>query len=154
MDKIHMVQEVVLAVQNVLEEIANMGERIKKYGSYLNAINLYLLEIFFSFYTFIYLLILFLFCCSIFNWSVPFMSCLACLVLFVAATMLYFIPLRYIVLAWGKLTNDRPKLQYKTQFLHEWNDIGYSWMLPTTHFLFVACFLYAVASTYKIKILK
>ncbi|XP_013858988.1 multiple C2 and transmembrane domain-containing protein 2 [Austrofundulus limnaeus] len=67
MDKIHMVQEVVLAVQNVLEEIANIGERIK----------------------------------NIFNWSVPFMSCLACLVLFVAATMLYFIPLRYIVLAWG-----------------------------------------------------
>ncbi|XP_037538806.1 multiple C2 and transmembrane domain-containing protein 2 [Nematolebias whitei] len=67
MDKIHMVQEVVLVVQNVLEEIANIGERIK----------------------------------NIFNWSVPFMSCLACLVLFVAATMLYFIPLRYIVLAWG-----------------------------------------------------
>lgn len=30
MDKIHMVQEVVLAVQNALEEIANIGERIKK----------------------------------------------------------------------------------------------------------------------------
>uniref|UniRef100_A0A672JF99 Multiple C2 and transmembrane domain-containing protein 2-like n=1 Tax=Salarias fasciatus TaxID=181472 RepID=A0A672JF99_SALFA len=67
MDKIHMVQEVVLAVQNVLEELANMGERIK----------------------------------NIFNWSVPFMSCLACLVLFVGAVLLYFIPLRYIVLIWG-----------------------------------------------------
>ncbi|KAM7396678.1 hypothetical protein PAMP_019702 [Pampus punctatissimus] len=30
MDKIYMVQEVVMAVQNVLEEIANIGERIKK----------------------------------------------------------------------------------------------------------------------------
>lgn len=30
MDKIHMVQEVVLAVQNVLEEIAMIGERLKK----------------------------------------------------------------------------------------------------------------------------
>lgn len=30
MDKIYMVQEVVLVVQNVLEEIANIGERIKK----------------------------------------------------------------------------------------------------------------------------
>lgn len=30
MDKIHMVQEVVLVVQKVLEEIANIGERIKK----------------------------------------------------------------------------------------------------------------------------
>ncbi|XP_032379777.1 multiple C2 and transmembrane domain-containing protein 2 [Etheostoma spectabile] len=67
MDKIHMVQEVVLAVQNVLEEIANTGERIK----------------------------------NIFNWSVPFVSCLACLVLFVATALLYFIPPRYIVLIWG-----------------------------------------------------
>ncbi|XP_029991821.1 multiple C2 and transmembrane domain-containing protein 2 isoform X3 [Sphaeramia orbicularis] len=67
MDKIHMVQEVVLAVQNVLDELANIGERIK----------------------------------NIFNWSVPFLSCLACLVLFVATALLYFIPLRYIVLIWG-----------------------------------------------------
>ncbi|KAM8861882.1 multiple C2 and transmembrane domain-containing protein 2 isoform 1-T3 [Synchiropus picturatus] len=67
MDKIHMVQEVVLAVQNVLEEIANIGERIK----------------------------------NIFNWSVPFLSLLACLVLFVAAMLLYFFPLRYILLIWG-----------------------------------------------------
>ncbi|KAM9854245.1 multiple C2 and transmembrane domain-containing protein 2 isoform 2-T2 [Aulostomus maculatus] len=67
MDKIHMVQEVVLAVQNVLEEIANIGERMK----------------------------------NIFNWSVPFLSCLTCLVLFVATSLLYVIPLRYIVLIWG-----------------------------------------------------
>ncbi|XP_055011731.1 multiple C2 and transmembrane domain-containing protein 2 isoform X2 [Boleophthalmus pectinirostris] len=67
MDKIHMVQEVVLAVQNVLEEIANIGERVK----------------------------------NIFNWSVPFVSCLACLVLFVATTLLYFFSLRYLVLIWG-----------------------------------------------------
>ncbi|KAM3609519.1 uncharacterized protein V6R79_016270 [Siganus canaliculatus] len=67
MDKIHMVQEVVLAVQNLLEELANIGERIK----------------------------------NIFNWSVPFLSCLACLVLFVATVLLYLIPLRYIVLIWG-----------------------------------------------------
>uniref|UniRef100_A0A3Q4N5I8 Multiple C2 domains, transmembrane 2a n=1 Tax=Neolamprologus brichardi TaxID=32507 RepID=A0A3Q4N5I8_NEOBR len=66
-DKIYMVQEVVLVVQNVLEEIANIGERVK----------------------------------NIFNWSVPFLSCLACLVLFVAAGLLYLIPLRYIVLIWG-----------------------------------------------------
>lgn len=67
MDKIHMVQEVVLVVQNVLEEIANIGERVK----------------------------------NIFNWSVPFVSCLTCLVLFVATLLLYFIPLRYLVLIWG-----------------------------------------------------
>uniref|UniRef100_A0A8C7ZLV2 Multiple C2 domains, transmembrane 2a n=1 Tax=Oryzias sinensis TaxID=183150 RepID=A0A8C7ZLV2_9TELE len=67
MDKIHMVQEVVLVVQTSLEEVANMGERIK----------------------------------NIFNWSVPFLSSLACLVLFVATVLLYYIPLRYIVLIWG-----------------------------------------------------
>ncbi|KAF6738170.1 Multiple C2 and transmembrane domain-containing protein 2 [Oryzias melastigma] len=67
MDKIHMVQEVVLVVQTGLEEIANMGERIK----------------------------------NIFNWSVPFLSSLACLVLFVATVLLYYVPLRYIVLIWG-----------------------------------------------------
>nr|XP_020499217.1 multiple C2 and transmembrane domain-containing protein 2 [Labrus bergylta] len=67
MDKIHMVQEVVLVVQNVLDEIANIGERAK----------------------------------NIFNWSVPFLSCLACLVLFVATVLLYCIPLRYFVLIWG-----------------------------------------------------
>lgn len=38
-----------------------------------------------------------------FNWSVPFLSCLACLVLFVATVLLYLIPLRYLVLIWGKL---------------------------------------------------
>ncbi|XP_029377993.1 multiple C2 and transmembrane domain-containing protein 2 isoform X1 [Echeneis naucrates] len=67
MDKIYMVQEVVLVVQNVLEELANIGERVK----------------------------------NIVNWSVPFLSCLACLVLFVSTVLLYFIPLRYIVLLWG-----------------------------------------------------
>ncbi|XP_071356000.1 multiple C2 and transmembrane domain-containing protein 2 isoform X3 [Trachinotus anak] len=67
MDKIYMVQEVVLVVQNVLEELANIGERIK----------------------------------NIFNWSVPFLSCLACSVLLVSTMLLYFIPLRYIVLIWG-----------------------------------------------------
>ncbi|XP_035012108.1 multiple C2 and transmembrane domain-containing protein 2 isoform X1 [Hippoglossus stenolepis] len=67
MDKIHMVQEVVLVVQNVLDEISNIGERFK----------------------------------NIFNWSVPFMSCLTCLVLSVSTALLYFVPLRYIVLIWG-----------------------------------------------------
>ncbi|KAM4618256.1 multiple C2 and transmembrane domain-containing protein 2 [Polymixia lowei] len=67
MEKIHMVQEVVITVQNILEEIASIGERIK----------------------------------NTFNWSVPFLSCLACLVLFVTTAALYYVPLRYIVLIWG-----------------------------------------------------
>ncbi|XP_051539773.1 multiple C2 and transmembrane domain-containing protein 1-like isoform X2 [Myxocyprinus asiaticus] len=36
-----------------------------------------------------------------FNWSVPFLSWLAITVLCAGATLSYFIPLRYIVLAWG-----------------------------------------------------
>ncbi|KAG9332354.1 hypothetical protein JZ751_015361 [Albula glossodonta] len=47
MEKIHMVQEIVITVQNILEEIACFGERVK----------------------------------NVFNWSVPFLSTLACLVL-------------------------------------------------------------------------
>ncbi|KAF4017758.1 hypothetical protein G4228_009690 [Cervus hanglu yarkandensis] len=36
-----------------------------------------------------------------FNWTVPFLSFLACLILGVATVTLYFIPLRYIILIWG-----------------------------------------------------
>ncbi|KAJ8281251.1 hypothetical protein GJAV_G00065330 [Gymnothorax javanicus] len=36
-----------------------------------------------------------------FNWSVPFLSTLACLILTVAMVFTYFVPLRYIVLIWG-----------------------------------------------------
>lgn len=46
-------------------------------------------------------------CCSslffsTFNWSVPFLSWLAITVLCAIATLIYFIPLRYIVLVWGE----------------------------------------------------
>ncbi|TSS72715.1 Multiple C2 and transmembrane domain-containing protein 2 [Bagarius yarrelli] len=67
MEKIHMVHEIVLTVQSVVDEIACMGERVK----------------------------------NVFNWSVPFLSLLACCVLFIATATLYYIPLRYIVLLWG-----------------------------------------------------
>ncbi|KAG1959470.1 multiple C2 and transmembrane domain-containing protein [Pimephales promelas] len=67
MEKIHMVQEIVITVQNLLEEIACFGERIK----------------------------------NTFNWSVPFLSNLAFLVLTMATVITYFIPVRYIILLWG-----------------------------------------------------
>ncbi|KAK2848147.1 hypothetical protein Q7C36_009829 [Tachysurus vachellii] len=67
MEKIHMVHEIVLTVQCVLDEIASLGERVK----------------------------------NTFNWSVPFLSFMACCVLFTATATVYFIPLRYIVLLWG-----------------------------------------------------
>ncbi|XP_061855126.1 multiple C2 and transmembrane domain-containing protein 2 isoform X2 [Colius striatus] len=66
-ERIHMVQEIIIAVQSILEEIASFGERIK----------------------------------NTFNWTVPFLSVLACLVLAAATVILYFIPLRYIILIWG-----------------------------------------------------
>ncbi|XP_042615477.1 multiple C2 and transmembrane domain-containing protein 2-like [Cyprinus carpio] len=67
MEKIHMVQEIVIMVQNILEEIACFGERIK----------------------------------NTFNWSVPFLSNLAFLVLIMVTVIAYFIPVRYIILLWG-----------------------------------------------------
>ncbi|XP_031425019.1 multiple C2 and transmembrane domain-containing protein 2 isoform X2 [Clupea harengus] len=67
MEKIHMVQDIVITVQNILEEVASFGERIK----------------------------------NTFNWSVPFLSNLAFLVLAVATVLTYFIPVRYIILIWG-----------------------------------------------------
>uniref|UniRef100_A0A2I3TKR8 Multiple C2 and transmembrane domain-containing protein 2 n=1 Tax=Pan troglodytes TaxID=9598 RepID=A0A2I3TKR8_PANTR len=36
-----------------------------------------------------------------FNWTVPFLSSLACLILAAATIILYFVPLRYIILIWG-----------------------------------------------------
>ncbi|XP_018110786.1 multiple C2 and transmembrane domain-containing protein 2 [Xenopus laevis] len=66
-DRIHMIQDIVITVQNILEELACFGERTK----------------------------------NTFNWSVPFLSLLACLILSIATVLLYFIPLRYIVLIWG-----------------------------------------------------
>uniref|UniRef100_A0A8C6QDS0 Multiple C2 and transmembrane domain-containing protein 2 n=1 Tax=Nannospalax galili TaxID=1026970 RepID=A0A8C6QDS0_NANGA len=38
---------------------------------------------------------------NMFNWTVPFLSLLACLILAIATVALYFVPLRYIVLIWG-----------------------------------------------------
>uniref|UniRef100_A0A3Q2TX56 Multiple C2 and transmembrane domain-containing protein 2 n=1 Tax=Fundulus heteroclitus TaxID=8078 RepID=A0A3Q2TX56_FUNHE len=66
-DKIHMVQDIIITVQNLLDEIACLGERIK----------------------------------NTFNWSVPFLSCLALVVFIIAAVITYFIPIRYIILIWG-----------------------------------------------------
>ena len=44
---------------------------------------------------------LFIFFFSTFNFSVPFLSYLAIILLLVASLLLYAIPLRYIILAWG-----------------------------------------------------
>lgn len=67
LDKIHMVQDTVVLVQNILDEIACFGERIK----------------------------------NTFNWSVPFLSCLAFIIFVIATVLTYFIPMRYIILLWG-----------------------------------------------------
>ncbi|KAG7282134.1 hypothetical protein CRUP_008246 [Coryphaenoides rupestris] len=40
-------------------------------------------------------------CFHTFNWTVPFCSWLACLVLLLVTTVAYFVPLRYLLLIWG-----------------------------------------------------
>ncbi|XP_067827679.1 multiple C2 and transmembrane domain-containing protein 2-like isoform X2 [Heptranchias perlo] len=65
--KIHMVQDIVITVQNILDKTASFGERIK----------------------------------NTFNWSVPFLSKLACAVLAVCTIALHFASLRYLLLIWG-----------------------------------------------------
>uniref|UniRef100_A0A673A1Z3 Multiple C2 and transmembrane domain-containing protein 2-like n=1 Tax=Sphaeramia orbicularis TaxID=375764 RepID=A0A673A1Z3_9TELE len=66
-EKIHMVQDTIVTLQNLLDDIASFGERIK----------------------------------NTFNWSVPFLSCLAFFIFIIATILTYYIPLRYIVLIWG-----------------------------------------------------
>lgn len=41
-------------------------------------------------------------CSSTFNWSVPFLSGLALLLFAAAALLFFYVPLRYVVLAWGE----------------------------------------------------
>ncbi|KAM8876126.1 multiple C2 and transmembrane domain-containing protein 2-like isoform 2-T2 [Synchiropus picturatus] len=67
MEKIYMVQDVIITLQNLLDDIACVGERIK----------------------------------NTFNWSVPFLSCLALLLFMVATVITYYMSVRYIVLLWG-----------------------------------------------------
>ncbi|CAB1319380.1 unnamed protein product, partial [Coregonus sp. 'balchen'] len=43
-----------------------------------------------------------------FNWTVPFLSWLAIVALCVATVLIYYIPLRYIVLAWGECLKEAP----------------------------------------------
>lgn len=42
---------------------------------------------------------------STFNWTVPFLSWLAIVALCAATLVVYYIPIRYIVLAWGELSS-------------------------------------------------
>uniref|UniRef100_A0A3B4BKA1 C2 domain-containing protein n=1 Tax=Periophthalmus magnuspinnatus TaxID=409849 RepID=A0A3B4BKA1_9GOBI len=74
LDRIHMVQDTVILVQNILDEIACFGERIK----------------------------------NTFNWSVPFLSCLAFIIFVIATVLTYFIPIRYIILVWGESPTVSP----------------------------------------------
>ncbi|CAJ0961661.1 unnamed protein product [Ranitomeya imitator] len=102
-DRIQMVQDIVITVQNILEEIACFGERIK----------------------------------NTFNWSVPFLSLLACSILLVATVVLYFIPIRYIILIWGvnkftkKLRN--PYAIDNNEFLDFLSRVQYAELKPNSN---------------------
>ncbi|KAF3701725.1 Multiple C2 and transmembrane domain-containing protein 1 [Channa argus] len=70
-DKLYAIQDVFISVQSALDEVASFGERVKKWVS------------------------------PTVNWTVPFLSCLAIAALCMVTLLLYLIPLRYLVLAWG-----------------------------------------------------
>lgn len=40
--------------------------------------------------------------CSTFNWTVPWLSWLAVTALTAGGFILYYVPIRYLILAWGK----------------------------------------------------
>jgi len=50
--------------------------------------------------------------CSLFNWSVPYCSMLAVIVLCGGAILFYFIPPNYIVLAWGMSCYTKQLIAY------------------------------------------
>uniref|UniRef100_A0A8C9RIR8 Multiple C2 and transmembrane domain containing 1 n=1 Tax=Scleropages formosus TaxID=113540 RepID=A0A8C9RIR8_SCLFO len=73
MDKLYAIQDVCISVQSALDEVASYGERIKNTSPVPRR----------------FLLLL------------PFLSCLAIVVLSIGTVVIYFIPFRYIVLIWG-----------------------------------------------------
>ena len=116
--KMKMVMGVCQTVQNSLDLVASYCERVKKYVLYWfcqvkrspDHEDLRILE-YFPFTTIIIhcqilttvLLNLTIFLlCSVFNWTIPFLSFMAASVLISGTIILYFLPLRWLVLAWGK----------------------------------------------------
>ncbi|KAK0134682.1 Multiple C2 and transmembrane domain-containing protein 1 [Merluccius polli] len=95
MDKLYAIQDVFLSVQTALDEVASYGERIKKWVLHSQHV---LLPLWITV-----------------NWAVPFLSWLAVMVLCVAMVLLYFLPLRYLVLAWGRDTEGLSKLHWSHQ---------------------------------------
>lgn len=119
MDKLYAIQDVFISVQNALDEVASFGERVKKYVFWVNKFPLWFLfaavcceavRCDLWFFRYIQLNVFFneaLLCLSFstrstFNWTVPFLSWLAITALCLATFLLYLIPLRYLVLAWGE----------------------------------------------------
>lgn len=41
--------------------------------------------------------------CSTFNWTVPFCSYLMCVIFTLGTVVLYLVPLKFLLLAWGKV---------------------------------------------------
>ncbi|KAL8203620.1 UNVERIFIED_CONTAM: Multiple C2 and transmembrane domain-containing protein 1 [Gekko kuhli] len=108
MNKLYAIQEVCVSVQNILDEVASFGERIKNGARSPPALAAAAGPFSSSGWlqqqqdeeavkkppsrdaT-----------ARTFNWTVPFLSWLAIVAFSVFTVILYFIPLRYIVLVWG-----------------------------------------------------
>ena len=43
--------------------------------------------------------------CSTFNWTVPFCSYLMCVIFTLGTVVLYLVPLKFLLLAWGKISS-------------------------------------------------
>ena len=90
-----MIQEATLSVQNSIGFLASLIESIKKYiyshifkNHFCNSNGCKINHRFFPFL-------------STFNFSVPFLSYMAIILLMIGSVLLYAVPLRYLILAWG-----------------------------------------------------
>ncbi|CAG0900950.1 unnamed protein product [Darwinula stevensoni] len=93
-ERLQAIQEVTQTVQNVLGYIASLGERIAKYRPPSFRSRIPCRRRIPAFRVLSLLL-------STFAWTVPFLSWLAIVALAVATVILYLVPTRWLVLAWG-----------------------------------------------------
>ena len=120
-EKLQTIQEVTLTVQNSIGHLASLLESIKKWVASVPPTTETTTQSLTRFSSWIWQIFaameaknngarlaliksaseLCLWCCSTFNFSVPFLSYLAIVLLTAACLLLYLMPLRYLILGWG-----------------------------------------------------
>lgn len=99
-ERLQAIQEVTQTVQNAIGYVASLGEAVKKYVVLLRTIYTGELENLEVSVQIKANTVVFLF--SLMNFTVPYLSYLAIIMLFGAMSVLYVIPLRYLLMAWGE----------------------------------------------------